>query len=240
MICTGEAVANYDSVEDGDKLITTALESFGKIDIVIANAGILRDKSFARISSADWDAVHATHLRGSFLTARAAWPHMRKQNYGRIVFTSSVAGIYGNFGQANYSAAKLGLVGLSNTLAQEGAKYNIHSNVIVPMAASRMTEGLIPEEMFAKLSPEHIAPVVAWMCHEECSDSGKVVEALAGWAGAYRWQRSSGVNLLGSSNSVSIETVRQNWAGVLDMDNGDFPENHQIATMDVMMKLNQE
>ena len=191
----GEAVANYNSVEDGDKLVTTALESYGKIDIVIANAGILRDKTFARISPQDWDSVHNTHLRGSFLTVQAAWPHMRKQNFGRIIFTSSVAGVYGNFGQANYSAAKLGLVGLSNTLCQEGRKYNIHSNVIVPMAASRMTKGIIPDEMLEQLAPEHIAPVVAWMCHQDCQDSGQVVEALAGWAGAYRWQRTKGVVL---------------------------------------------
>ena len=184
----GEAVSNYDSVEEGDKLVTTALETWGKIDIVIANAGILRDKTFARISAQDWDSVHSTHLRGSFLTVQAAWPHMRKQNYGRIILTSSVAGIYGNFGQvfknifdwsnsylfqfqANYSSAKLGLVGLSSTLSQEGAKYNIHSNVIVPMAASRMTKGIIPDEMFDQLSPDHIAPVVAWMCHEDCQVS---------------------------------------------------------------------
>ena len=136
---------------------------------------------------------------------------MRKQSYGRIVVTSSVAGIFGNFGQvrvvmcdtgstadtgqANYSAAKLGLVGLSSTLSQEGAKYNIHSNVIVPMAASRMTEGIIPAEMLEQLAPEHIAPVVAWLCHEDCPASGQVVEALAGWAGAYRWQRSQGAVL---------------------------------------------
>ena len=97
----GEAVANYDSVEQGDKLVTTALETWGKIDIVIANAGILRDKTFARISAQDWDSVHSTHLRGSFLTVQAAWPHMRKQSFGRIILTSSVAGIYGNFGQVS-------------------------------------------------------------------------------------------------------------------------------------------
>ena len=109
--------------------------------------------------------------------------------------------------QANYSAAKLGLVGLSNTLSQEGAKYNIHSNVIVPMAASRMTEGIIPAEMLEQLAPEHIAPVVAWLCHEDCPASGQVVEALAGWAGAYRWQRSQGA-VLGQVRSQGHKVTR--------------------------------
>jgi len=235
----GEAVANYDSCEHGDKLVTTALEAYGKIDIVIANAGILRDKTFARISPQDWDSVHETHLRGSFLTVQAAWPHMRKQSFGRIILTSSVAGVYGNFGQANYSAAKLGLVGLSNTLSQEGRKYNINSNVIVPMAASRMTKDLLPEELIAQLSPDHIAPVVAWMCHQDCTDSGKIVEALAGWAAAYRWQRSQGVVLSSNEKAASIEKVRDSWAKLLDFEGGDYPSSHQEATMDVMMRLNQ-
>jgi len=233
----GEAVANYDSCEHGDKLVTTALEAYGKIDIVIANAGILRDKTFARISPQDWDSVHETHLRGSFLTVQAAWPHMRKQSFGRIILTSSVAGVYGNFGQANYSAAKLGLVGLSNTLSQEGRKYNINSNVIVPMAASRMTKDLLPEELIAQLSPDHIAPVVAWMCHKDCSDTGKIVEALAGWAAAYRWQRSQGVVLSSNEEAASIEKVRDSWAKLLDFEGGDYPSSHQEATMDVMMRL---
>ena len=205
---------------------------------------------------------------------------MRKQSYGRIVVTSSVAGIFGNFGQvrvgmcdtgstadtgqANYSAAKLGLVGLSSTLSQEGAKYNIHSNVIVPMAASRMTEGIIPAEMLEQLAPDHIAPVVAWLCHEDCPASGQVVEALAGWAGAYRWQRSQGAVLgqvrshghmvtwsqghmvtwshgmvTSPAQAATMESVRAQWDKVVDFSGGDFPSSHQEATMEVIMRLNQ-
>ena len=130
--------------------------------------GILRDKSLLKMADTDWDLVHRVHLRAAYKVTKAAWPHMKANKYGRIVMTSSIAGLLGNYGQANYSAAKMGLVGLSNTLALEGAKFNIHSNVIVPMAASRLTQDVLPPDVFESLGPEFIAPVVAWLCNEEC------------------------------------------------------------------------
>jgi len=152
--------------------------------------------------------------------------------------TASVAGIFGNFGQANYSAAKLGLVGLSNTLAIEGGKYGIHSNVIVPMAASRLTKDLLPPDMYESLAPEHIAPVVAWLCHEDCADNGLVVESLAGWAGRYRWQRSRGAALLEEAGGqVTPELVRSRWEEIVGMEDADYPTTHQEATMDVMSRI---
>lgn len=169
----GEAVANYNSVVDGDKVVETAIANYGRVDIVINNAGILRDRSILKTSEQDWNLINDVHLKGSFKVTQAAFPHMKKQNFGRIIMTSSNSGIYGNFGQANYSAAKMGLVGLANTVAIEGAKNNIHCNVIVPTAASRMTEGILPDFLFNELKPQLIAPVVAYLCHESCEDNGQ-------------------------------------------------------------------
>nr|CAD7571488.1 unnamed protein product [Timema californicum] len=229
----GKAAANYNSVEDGEKIIQTALDNFGRIDVVVNNAGILRDRSFARISNTDWDLIHQVHLKGTFKTTQAAWPHFRKQNYGRVIVTSSNSGLYGNFGQANYAAAKIGVVGLSSTLAIEGRKNNIHCNAIVPTAASRMTEDILPPDFFAELKPELIAPVVVWLCHESCPETGSIIEAAAGWAGKSYLVRSQG-SLLRSkiTDNVTPEDVREHWGTVTDMSNAKhYPSIASVAIM---------
>lgn len=213
----GRAVADYHSVEEGEKVVQTALDAFGRIDILINNAGILRDRSFGRISDLDWDLVHRVHLRGAFKVTRAAWPHMRKQKYGKIIMTSSTSGVLGNFGQANYSAAKLGLVGLSNTLSIEGSKYNIHCNSIVPLASSRLTQGIIPPDVMDVVKPEYVAPYVVYLCHESCPETGGVFQLAGGWAAELRWHQAAGVVLFGKGGQVPTpEMVRDNWDKVTD------------------------
>jgi len=236
----GKAVANYDSVVNGEKIIQTALEKFGRVDVVVNNAGILRDKSFSRISGTDWDLIQDVHLKGAFKTTQAAWPHFRKQNYGRVIVTSSNSGLFGNFGQANYSAAKMGLVGLNNTLAIEGRKNNINCNVIVPTAASRLTEDILPPDFFAQLRPELIAPVVVWLCHESCQESGSVIDTAAGWAGKCHLVRSPG-GLLRTriDDPVTPEAVRDSWAQVTDMSAAVRLETIQEASGNLMTVLEQ-
>jgi 3-hydroxyacyl-CoA dehydrogenase/3a,7a,12a-trihydroxy-5b-cholest-24-enoyl-CoA hydratase len=189
---------------------------------VINNAGIIRDKTFARISDEDWDLVHRVHLKGAFKVTRAAWPHLKDQGYGRIVVTTSASGLYGNFGQANYSAAKLGLVGLSNTLALEGEKYHILSNAVAPLARSRMTDGILPPELQDKFNPSSVAAVVAWLCHETCTESGGVFEAAGGWVAKTRLQQAKGANI---RSEVTPETVRDSWDQVTNMDNPSYPRS---------------
>ncbi|XP_043915273.1 peroxisomal multifunctional enzyme type 2 [Protopterus annectens] len=223
----GKAVANYDSVEDGEKLVQTALDSFGRIDILVNNAGILRDRSFTRISNTDWDLIHKVHLRGSFLVTRAAWNHMKNQKFGRIIMTSSAAGIYGNFGQANYSAAKLGVLGLSNTLAVEGAKYNIHSNTIAPTAGSRLTQTVMPEELLNSLKAEYVSPLVLWLCHESCEENGSLFEVGAGWIGKLRWERTVGDIVREKDRLMTPEAVRDSWDKICDFKNATKPRTIQ-------------
>ncbi|CAG9766389.1 unnamed protein product [Ceutorhynchus assimilis] len=215
----GTAVADYNSVIDGEKLIKTALDNFGRVDILINNAGILRDKSLVKLTDQDWDLVHQVHLKGSFKTTQAAFPIMKKQNFGRIIMTSSNSGLYGNFGQANYSAAKMALIGLAKTVGIEGARNNVYCNVIVPTAASRLTEDILPPEVFNELKPEFIAPVVAYLCHDSCQENGSVVESAGGWAGKVTLVRSNGALLRSSiQDGVTVEKVAQNWDRITDMD----------------------
>ncbi|XP_054895717.1 peroxisomal multifunctional enzyme type 2 [Poeciliopsis prolifica] len=235
----GKAVANYDSVEDGEKLIQSALDAFGRIDVVVNNAGILRDRSFARTSDLDWDLIHRVHLRGSFLVTRAAWNHMKKQHFGRIIMTASAAGIYGNFGQANYSAAKLGLLGLANTLAIEGRKYNIHCNTIAPVAGSRLTETVMPPDLVASLKPEYVAPLVLWLCHEQCQENGGLFEAGAGWIGKLRWERTEGRIVRQRNKPMTPEGVRDQWDAICDFENATKPANVQESLHSVVSVLSQ-
>ncbi|XP_040097630.1 peroxisomal multifunctional enzyme type 2 isoform X2 [Oryx dammah] len=234
----GKAVANYDSVEEGEKIVKTALDAFGRIDIVINNAGILRDRSFSRISDEAWDIIQRVHLRGSFLVTRAAWDHMKKQNFGRIIMTSSASGIYGNFGQANYCAAKLGLLGLSNCLAVEGKKNNIHCNTIAPTAGSRMTQTILPEDLLEALKPDYVAPLVLWLCHESCEENGGLFEVGAGWIGKLRWERSLGALVRQRTQPMTPEAVKANWTKICDFDNATKPRSIQESIGNIVEALN--
>jgi NAD(P)-dependent dehydrogenase (short-subunit alcohol dehydrogenase family) len=178
----GEAVANYDSVatpEGGQNIIKTAVDTFGRIDIVINNAGILRDTSFKNMTAEQLEPVLDVHLKGAFYVTQPAWAHMRDQGYGRIVNTASGAGIFGNFGQTNYGAAKMGLVGLTRVLAIEGAKYNIKANAIAPVAKTRMTDSILGP-LADKLQPEYVTPVVTFLVHEDCPVTGEVYSVGGG------------------------------------------------------------
>ncbi|MEJ2589455.1 MAG: SDR family NAD(P)-dependent oxidoreductase [Deltaproteobacteria bacterium] len=180
----GEAVANYDSVatpEGGQAIVDTAVKAFGKVDILINNAGILRDKTLAKMEPENWDAVMDVHLKGAYNVTRPAFIRMRENRYGRIIFTTSAAGLYGNFGQTNYSAAKMGLIGFMNTLKLEGDKHQIKVNTIAPVAATRLTQGILPPDLFEKLKPEFVAPMVLYLSSEQCPVNGAVYNAGMGY-----------------------------------------------------------
>ncbi|KAM7218987.1 peroxisomal hydratase-dehydrogenase [Rhypophila decipiens] len=219
----GKAVANYDSVENGEKIIETAIKAFGRIDILINNAGILRDVSFKNMKDADWDLIFKVHVKGAYKCARAAWPHFRKQKFGRIINTASAAGLFGNFGQANYSAAKLAQVGFTETLAKEGAKYNIIANVIAPIAASRMTETIMPPDLLALMKPEWVVPLVAVLVHKSnTSESGSIFEVGGGHIAKLRWERSSG-QLLKCDQTYTPSAVLKKWDQVIDFSKPQYP-----------------
>ncbi|KAF2670442.1 multifunctional beta-oxidation protein-like protein [Microthyrium microscopicum] len=209
----GIAIANHDSVVNGERIIAAAIQAFGRIDILINNAGILRDITLKNMTDTDWDTVIDVHLTGTYRTTRAAWPFFRKQKYGRVVNTSSSSGLYGNFGQSNYAAAKLAIVGFTQTLAKEGAKYNIHANVIAPAAASRMTQTVWPPEMLDMYAPTWVVPLVGALVHTSCAENGALFEAAAGHFSKIRWQRSPGV-MLRPDEKFGPDALLEKWEQV--------------------------
>ncbi|MDY6795833.1 MAG: SDR family oxidoreductase [Actinomycetota bacterium] len=208
----GEATPNYDSVAEqagAENIIKTAIDAYGKIDILVNNAGILRDKSFMKMSVEDYEKVLAVHLNGTFFCSKAAWPHMRENNYGRIVSAASAAGVYGNFGQANYGAAKMAIVGCMHVLKQEGAKYNIMANVIVPIAGTRMTATVLPPNLVDVLKPEFVAPMVVWACSESNNFSGYTFVAGGGYFSRTAFMEGPGV-FFDVKDPITLEMVNDN------------------------------
>ncbi len=232
----GEAVASHDSVTEGDRIVQCALDNFGQVDVLINNAGILRDRSFHKMTEEDWDQVYNVHVKGAFRVTHAAWPHLREQQYGRVVFTASAAGIYGNFGQANYAMAKLGLHGLAQTLALEGAGRNILVNTIAPIAASRLTATIMPADMLEQLQPGFVSPLVLKLCHENHEGSGGLYEAGAGWIGALRWERSRGHGFP-VEEAPTAEAIAAEWDQITNFDNADHPASGQEAITAIMANL---
>ncbi|EGG08566.1 peroxisomal hydratase-dehydrogenase-epimerase-like protein [Melampsora larici-populina 98AG31] len=220
----GQAIANYDNVIEGHKIVKQAVDVFGSIHILINNAGVLRDKSFKSMSDQDWDTVQAVHVQGPYACTKAAWPIFREQKYGRIINTTSAAGIYGNFGQANYSAAKLSQVAFAKTLAREGAKYNIIANAIAPVAASQMTATIMPPEMLKELSPESIVPLVAFLASDQTKESGQVFEAGAGWYGKLRWERTRGA-VFKADDTFTPSAIMARFDEINNFDQAEYPEN---------------
>ncbi len=210
----GEAIANGASVTNFDQvqaMVAEAKDRWGSVDILVNNAGILRDKSFNNMELENFQAVVDVHLMGSVNATKAVWPIMREQNYGRIVMTTSSSGLYGNFGQTNYGAAKLGVVGLMNTLHLEGAKYNIRVNCLAPAASTRMLEGLIPDAVAPLLTPEYVSPGLVYLVSED-APSRTILSAGGGSFAVARIYETTGVSLL--PDEVTPEGVAEHWSEI--------------------------
>ncbi|MCD6485787.1 MAG: SDR family oxidoreductase [Syntrophobacterales bacterium] len=228
----GEAVPNYDNVatvEGGESIVRTAIDAFGKVDILVNNAGILRDGAFHKMEEENWDAVVGVHLKGAYCVTKPAFINMRENGYGRIIMTTSGAGLFGNFGQSNYASAKMALAGFANVLKFEGAKYNIKTNVLVPLAASRLTEDVLPPDLFARMKPDFITPLVLYMCSEQCKDSGVMINAILGYYSRSAIMTGPGTILSDGERIPAPEEIMESWDKIMSLENPKYFD--QLMTM---------
>ena len=233
----GEAVASHHSVatpEGGRDIVETAVKAFGGIDVLINNAGILRDKTLVKMEPENWGAVMDVHLNGAYNVTRPAFIKMRESGYGRIVFTTSAAGLYGNFGQTNYSAAKMALVGFMNTLRLEGDKYNVKVNSVAPVAATRLTQDVMPPDLFEKAKPEYVAPLVLYLCSERCTLSGAVYNAGLGYFNRVALVTGPGIAMGDGEKVPTPEAVQAQWDRVVSLKEArEFP--NAMAALEPMI-----
>ena len=237
----GEAMANGASVTDLpaiQAMVKDVMDKWGRIDVLINNAGILRDKSFHNVTMEDFNLVMDVHFQGTLNCTHTIYPIMREQGYGRIVFTSSSSGVFGNFGQSNYGAAKMAMVGLMNTLKIEGQKYNVFSNSITPVAYTRMTEGLIPEDFGKNMQPEYVTPAVIYLSSDQ-APNGAIMAAGAGVFSRIVIQETMGVSL-GTGDDMTPENIAANWDGISDMDDARALQNGGEQTLKIFELINKE
>ena len=237
----GDAIANGASVTDLDAvkgMVDEAMKKWGRVDVLVNNAGILRDKSFHKMSIEDFNLVMSVHFQGTLNCTHTVFPIMREQNYGRIIFTSSSSGVFGNFGQSNYGSAKMAMVGLMNTLKIEGQKYNIHSNSITPVAYTRMTDGLLPDEVGESLQPEYVTPAVIYLSSDE-APNGAIISAGAGVYSRIFIHETDGVSL-GMGEEMTPENISASWDSISDMKGAKALQSGPEQSIKIFEKLNQK
>ncbi len=237
----GDAMANGASVTDLpaiQNMVKEVMDKWGRIDILVNNAGILRDKSFHNVTLDDFNLVMDVHFQGTLNCTHTIYPIMREQGYGRIVFTSSSSGVYGNFGQSNYGAAKMAIVGLMNTLKIEGQKYNVFSNSITPVAYTRMTEGLIPEDFGKNLQPEYVTPAVIYLSGKD-APNGVIIAAGAGVYARIITHETMGVSL-GTGEDMTPENIAANWDTISDMDDARALQNGGEQTLKIFELISKQ
>ena len=219
----GKAIHMSGLVEEPDALIEKIVIEYGRIDAVIHNAGFVRDKTLRKMSDQQWDEVMGVHLTASFRLSRAVWPHFEEQGGGRIVLISSASGLYGNFGQANYAAAKIGMYGLARSIAWEGGRTNITCNCVCPVGATTMNSANWSGEDKRIRKAEYVAPLVVYLAHEDCQESGTIFEASAGSFKKLRWERTEGLNVYPEQDTLDINTIAKNWDKITDFSESEHP-----------------